>query len=349
MGSSRFLFIPHGAHPAHCDLVEPLRPVWFRGFHGYALRKNYVRLLNDVHRLRQQMLVLEPSFILCEAFSVGACLALCRSTHLLPANVTIGAFAADQAPFYVQSKRFGLLRRAYYLAGARNVDFFVCVSEMVANLLRDMRCPERKMIRVVEPMLAERYERMGRVEPSLDSDTILFVGNVTDYYYKGLDLLLDVYERVRGTRPVRLLIVGDISGVPGFLRARVSELRVCAAGRQNDITPYLAQSSLCLHLGRGDTCPLSTQEAMRAGVPTMVSEWTGTREIVEKACPEFVVPLDSREVARRVERYFSRSDVEKRELSRRFRRVMDQYDPRRIIAGFPDALRRVAKGNEDRR
>jgi len=342
MTDKRFLFLPYGAHPSHCYLVEALGASYFWGFEGYSCQEGPTNILGTVRHLSYVVQRKRITHILCEAFSVGVLLGVCRSTGFVCAGVRLGCFAADPAPYKIRFKEFGFLKRHYYVVGMRRLDFVVSVSGMVTSLLANLLRDKQTVVQVTAPMSPDRFAALEHVEPALGGRTLVFVGNVTDWRYKGLDLLLDVYEKLRATEHVELLVVGDISHVPQSLKRRLSQPGIRTPGRQDDIQPYLAQSCLCLHLGRGDACPVSAQEAMRAGIPTMVSEWTGAKEIVEKACPEFVVPLDSGEVVRRVKRYLSYPVDRRKALSVQFRQAMNDYEPQAIAAHFVNQMRGMA-------
>ncbi len=348
MNEQKFMFIVYGPHSSHEALVKALNPVWYRAFRGYTLKRNPLRCLVELVRLRHQIEKHECTVLVTESFAVGVFLALARSMRILPGSVKIISFAADPGPYYLYSKRFGFIKRMYYLCGIGRVDLFICVSRMVADLLTALLGSDEKLIRTIAPMAEERYKALGRLEPDLSSDTIVFVGRVSDYYYKGLDVLLEVYETLKRRIPVKMVAVGDMSEVPRWLMSKINALGVRAVGQRKDIAPYLRESSLCLHLGRGEACAVSTQEAMRAGIPTMVSNLTGTKEIVQKVCPEYVVPLNVAEVVRRVQGYFSLSLGEKKDLSDRFRTAMDDYDPGVIIKDFVLALRKALRESEAR-
>jgi glycosyltransferase involved in cell wall biosynthesis len=82
-------------------------------------------------------------------------------------------------------------------------------------------------------------------------------------------------------------------------------------------------------------------EAMCAGVPSIVSEWTGTREAVEHVDPGLVVPCDAESAAEKVHWYFSLSPEARRALSARCREVAAQYSEERAVESFVSSYRQV--------
>ncbi|MBT1654987.1 glycosyltransferase, partial [Klebsiella pneumoniae] len=73
-------------------------------------------------------------------------------------------------------------------------------------------------------------------------------------------------------------------------------------------TPFFEEASLCLHLSNGDAFPVSTLEAMSAGVPTIVSTTTGTKEVVKVIEPRLVVDSEPMAAIKAVDWYFGLSE-----------------------------------------
>jgi glycosyltransferase involved in cell wall biosynthesis len=96
-------------------------------------------------------------------------------------------------------------------------------------------------------------------------------------------------------------------------------------GQITKIENYLSDAALCLHTSRGDAFPTSTIEAMAAGVPVIVSEWTGTRELAEKVSSDFISTLQPNDIASKVLMYFDLSLSDKIKISDKFRAISTKY------------------------
>ena len=90
-------------------------------------------------------------------------------------------------------------------------------------------------------------------------------------------------------------------------------------------------------MGRGDTFPLATIETMQAGIPTIVSEQTGTKTIVEKADNSFVLPLDAKALAKKMDDYLSLPREKRLELRKKFREASRPYKASTKLAEFKAA------------
>ena len=160
------------------------------------------------------------------------------------------------------------------------------------------------------------------MKPSLDGKKLLFVGachGPWGSWYKGVDLLIDTFRLAAQHLPdLTLDIVGRWDqGSQDRLRGRLdaNESRVRFLGWTPDLKTVLSESTLCVHLGRGDAFPVSVLESMLAGLPALVSEETGSREPVARVHDRLVVPLDPTIAAERVRWYLGLSPAEKKRLS----------------------------------
>jgi glycosyltransferase involved in cell wall biosynthesis len=181
--------------------------------------------------------------------------------------------------------------------------------------------------------------------PTLDSKLIVCIANGPGgwrTWYKGIDLLIQAFERVATKhRDARLAVAGEwaapaIAELLAHLRA--GRERVRFVGPQTDLLPLLQKAALYLHLGRGDAFPLSVLEALCAGVPAIVSEWTGTRQAVREVDQTLVVALDPSAAAARVDAYLTASSETRSRLGDAARRVGCTYTETQAIKAFQAAV-----------
>ena len=137
----------------------------------------------------------------------------------------------------------------------------------------------------------------GRREPGFWSryglrsgPTLLYVGRISRE--KNLDLLLDAFERLRaGGRPAQLALVGDGPYLEE-LRRRRARPDVAFTGflRGEELARAYASSDLFAFPSTTDTFGSAVLEAMACGLPAVVTDLGGPREIVERQGGGRVVP-----------------------------------------------------------
>jgi glycosyltransferase involved in cell wall biosynthesis len=175
---------------------------------------------------------------------------------------------------------------------------------------------------------------------------LLFIGNCNGpawgAWYKGVDLLLETFKIAESHIPgLTLDIVGDWDeSSQAMLRSKsgTTGLAVTFLGRLSDVRTKLAESALYVHLARGDAFPISVLEAMLAGVPTLVSEQTGTREAVARVDDRLVVPNDPAIAAERIRWYLGLDAHEKDRLSNSCREVAECYTEDKSVHAFVTAV-----------
>ncbi|MDK2876581.1 MAG: hypothetical protein PWQ22_991 [Archaeoglobaceae archaeon] len=124
-------------------------------------------------------------------------------------------------------------------------------------------------------------------------------------------------------------------------------------GFVEDLTKFFENASLFVYPARAAAYPVATLEAMRAGVPVIVSTMTGTKEVVYEAEKRFkeefgyyggwklVVEPHVESIAKSIEWYFSLSEDEKEFLSKVFREISERYSPEKCAEEFKRAWNSV--------
>lgn len=131
-----------------------------------------------------------------------------------------------------------------------------------------------------------RYRPGG--PPRAPTFDIVFVGSLV--VHKGVPLLLDAFERLPHS-DLRLVLVGGwkTRSMRRFIeraRARDPRIHVCPG----DPLPHLRDARLCVHPSYEDGFAYSPAEALACGVPVIVSEDTGMKDLIERDRDGLVLP-----------------------------------------------------------
>jgi len=260
-------------------------------------------------------------------------------------------YLAGEFPYFLATGFYGNRKTALLRWWFGHWDAYLCISPMVAELVRRVLPAERKrdVFTIQNFVRNERVGSLRKVHPSLRAQSLIFIGHGTSgfrIFYKGLDLMFEALSlALRENCFLSWTIAGswDLT-VRQTLEARFPILRgrVRWIGPTEDIATVLSEHSLYIHCSRGDAFPNTVLEAMAAGVPAMVSEWTGAREVVAQVDPRLVVPLDPQTIAERVLWYFSLPVAERRELGERGRQiVLSRYTEAQAIRVFRTTIRQI--------
>jgi len=253
-----------------------------------------------------------------------------RSLGLLGPSQKTMPYLAGEFPFFLATGHYGPRKTSLLSAWFRRWDAYLCVGPMIAELVKRTLPVERHRDILTFPNFIReaRAREMALVEPTLQGVELCFVGHGPGgfrVFYKGLDMLLEAVARVRSTRPdVSCTIVGDWDQATRCaLAARAGQGDAIRwLGPLGDLAPVFRSSALLVHCGRGDAWPNTVMEAMAAGVPALVSEWTGGREVVGRIDPRLVAPLDAGAFAERILWYLALGAEARLALGRRARQLV---------------------------
>jgi glycosyltransferase involved in cell wall biosynthesis len=117
---------------------------------------------------------------------------------------------------------------------------------------------------------------------------IVYVGSLS--VVKGVPLLIDAV-RALPHADIRLVLVGGwkSSGMRRFVQAACAQDRRISAGH-GDPLGYLRGARLCVHPSYNDGFAYAPAEALACGVPAIVSEDTGMKELIDVGRTGVVVP-----------------------------------------------------------
>ena len=166
---------------------------------------------------------------------------------------------------------------------------YIALMESMADDLAAQGVP-RGNIRVVPNGVALPVEP---ARPEIHS-TVLYVGNLTQgVSHKAFDVLLDAWSRVAPARPeARLVIAG--AGDPTPWRTMAERLGCGAsihfAGYVDDLSGRYREAALLVLPSRGEGMSNALLEALAWGLPAVVSDIPGNRELVSDKVNGRVVP-----------------------------------------------------------
>ena len=272
---------------------------------------------------------------------------LCEgSTYLFPAlakklgliHGKVIMIAADPLFHYIKRGLITGISKTIYKNLLNYVDIFLCASKFVKEDLKSLILDANAI--VMYPLIDKNkkiiLKRYSKIIPNLNSKRIIFIGR-PDIYYKGIDLLIDSFLKIKEIYPeAELTLVGN------FNKDSILEYESKAAIKMPpkkisyiikkingkgitilkdlsniDFVKALKSSSLYLHLGRGDAFVLAVEEAMLSGLPAIVSDETGSKEFVEILDKRFVVKMEKDEIVKAVVDYFSCPYKKKLALSKK--------------------------------
>lgn len=250
-----------------------------------------------------------------------------KKMKLLRSNQKIIPYLAGEFLYFMANnyyRKTKLLRKAFL-----EWDAYLCSGKMAEELAKKILPSERyKDIFTIQNFVRdEKIEQLSDLNPDLSSKKLVFVGNGPDgfrVYYKGLDLMFESYARAKKIIPdLSWTIVGEWSEkVKKELLERYRVDNVTWLGPLENLSEIFRNTALYFHCARGDAYPNTVMEAMVAGLPVLISEWTGTREIIEKVDRNLIVETDPEKIADRIIWFFSLPAQKRKEIGEKSRQTI---------------------------
>lgn len=146
-----------------------------------------------------------------------------------------------------------------------------------------------------------------------NSDKIItFVGRVQ--YEKGSDYLLEV---IKQNKDKKFILIGNLMD-KNYNKEELSNVIFIESASRNEVREYNCASDLFLFLSRSEGLGLAFREAMACGIPTIVSEIEAVRTVPGTMKVQF----DLEEIQSKIDSFFSLSQKEKAELSKKTRETL---------------------------
>lgn len=341
---------PHG-HPTHSSYASSIDSV----FHHVDFRLRY-HDINNASALKRYL-----SWFVCaftfpnrknydvflseEAYFM---LGIMKKIGLISKKQKLIALMGSHTLYFLHTNQYRSSTKKAFIKLFQIYDAFICEGpvqyELLLNYIQDNS--KTKIYQIFNGSPAVRFNKLILIKPNLEKLNMVTIGaipNKNRTYYKGIDLMLSAFNKVKIHYPeLTFTIVGDYDD---FL---ISELisnycpnyrnDIFLTGQSKDLSIYLKNACLYIHTARGEAWGISVTEAMAAGVVPIVSDWTGSKEAVKKVSEELIVPLDEKKIAEKIKWYLDLKNIDKHNLSIKCKEISKFYVEENAIKNFKETF-----------
>lgn len=261
------------------------------------------------------------------------------------------AHLGDETMYFLFINWYGKIMQKALIWVLNQYDALFCEGQMAADLARLNGIQKPKIYTTYLGVPAERMHSLNQVNPNLASNNLVFISAGPKgwrTFYKGLDFMINTYRKVfEKDKSLTFTIIGewDQDVQDELIKHCSKECKesIYFVGRTQNIADYLANCSLYFHIARGDAFPTVVLEAMAAGLIPMVSEWTGSKEVVGKVDPSLIVPLEENAVVKRLIDFIATPLEERSQLSQKMRHTSKKFTEEFAIKHYQDTFERFKK------
>jgi glycosyltransferase involved in cell wall biosynthesis len=210
----------------------------------------------------------------------------------------------------------------------RYVDGAVVVSPFTEDYVREFLSGDTPVGLSFPYIQPDVYSELVAVVPLEKKKTAVTVG--VNNKYKGIDLLVNAWPIVRETHPeAKLKVVGK-----GHPKKYERTEGVEVLGFVESLSEVHNQASLYIQPSRADAFAVTVVEAMRAGVPPIVTNTTGSKVEVAKLSKSLISEPQSERLATSIVNYFNLEINKKKKLSTQCQSIATDYKSTTKLSEF---------------
>ena len=174
----------------------------------------------------------------------------------------------------------------------KSADKIICVSNAVKDIYKGSGLSEKKLTAIYN--LPPKAEKTASPQ---NSKTILYVGKLS--YGKGTDLLIEAYKTVKKKIPdANLILAGSLSNSIDIIPKEVTYLGKL---KHNEVLDLYKKTSVYVSPSRWpEPLSRSTLEALSFGLPLIVSNKGGNKEVVINGKNGYLVDLNAQKITEKI-------------------------------------------------
>ena len=230
-----------------------------------------------------------------------------------------------------------------------NYDAYICEGEMQSTIAKAL-FGKSKVYTTFNGIPKKQFEQAQQVTANLNSKNLLFIGAVDNdlrLWYKGLDIMVKAFETAyKKDNELTFTLIGISAPFQVKLLEKVSDevRQVITFIRYTDnIYDYIERASLYFHCSRGDAFPTTILISMAASLPALVSNWTGTRDILKKVEDKLVCELKVEVISERILWYVNLSTNERKIIALKLKKLSDNYTESKALENYKKVFSIVAR------
>lgn len=275
---------------------------------------------------------------------------LMKTFRLLNRRQKIVAHLGSHTLYFIYAHRFSKPIEYIHIQALKRYDALICEGKMAAALVKEIlghKAP--KLYTVINGIPAEHFPKQISVD--FKHKNILFIGHGTGYermWYKGLDIMIEAFAIAnKKDNELSFTIVGEWDKELQIELLKKNNLEGNEAISFVDETPhlnkYINKSALYLHCARGEAYGLTILIAMSYGLPALISDWTGAKEVIEQVDNHFITTLNAEQIAFKINWYFNLSEANKKVFSEKFKKISHSYTEEKALDNFKENFLQLEK------
>tara|TARA_R110002049_G_scaffold294250_3_gene480787 strand:- start:956 stop:2038 length:1083 start_codon:yes stop_codon:yes gene_type:complete len=257
----------------------------------------------------------------------------------------------DETMYFLHIKWYGKLMQKLLSILLNQYDGLLCEGQMAADLAKLNGINKPKIYTTYLGIPNERHLVLLNLKPELEANTFITIASGPSgwrTYYKGLDLMINAFGIAFQKNPtIKFTIAGDWDkDLQIKLTKNLSKectQAITFIGHTSEIDKHLSKASFYFHTARGDAFPTVVLEAMAAGLIPVVSEWTGSKEVVKIIDESLIVKLDINDISKKLIELSEKKIDEKMLLSQKAKEISKKYTEEFALKHYQNTFDQIIK------
>lgn len=196
------------------------------------------------------------------------------------------------------------------------------------------------------PQTNENKQQLRKMYGYTEKDFILiYVGELS--YRKQQDFLIDIISRVKNEIPnIKLLFIGEGELLESYKTQSINlgvEDRVEFLGFRKDISNLMVIADVAVSSSRQEGLPVNIMEAMSTGLPIVVTDCRGNRDLIENEKNGFVISLKDREGFAKAIVKLNHFSALRQEFSNENLRISTKYSLENVMEAMTSMYKSLSK------
>lgn len=256
----------------------------------------------------------------------------------------------DETMYFLYSKWYGKVMQKLLVMLLNRYDALFCEGQMAADLAK-LNGVHTKSYTTYLGVPNERHAVLIDLQPSLDSNTFITISSGPDgwrTHYKGLDLMISAFgEAFEKNNSIQFVVVGEWT--ENLQKELTKDLsKNCKAainfvGHTKEIDKFLSTACFYFHTSRGDAFPTVVLEGMAAGLIPLISEWTGSREVVAQLDENLIIPIDQKIISEKLLELAEMPLEKRKNISLKSKEISKNYTEEFALEHYQNTMNQFIK------
>lgn len=261
----------------------------------------------------------------------------------------IVVYLGSHTLYFMYARKFSKLNLWAHKIALRSYDAIICEGEMAKFFATSVLKKRIPPLYTVFNGIPDSQNLADDPRIINNGKKLLFIGSYDSefrFQYKGVDIMLEAFALAFKQDPeLRFTLVG--SPDRELLEKQFNRMdedvkkAITILDYSSNLSDIIFEHDVYLHCSRGDAFPTTVLIALSAGMPTIVNELNGTRDIVSRVNARLVTGQEPAEIAERICWLVSLSPGEKEKIKETARAISKEYSEKKAVSRFTSVFEQI--------